>query len=112
MYKCSVCKKELVIELYPDFASSGMWCKRCGINFANPKKSFKEIPTGLINLVEIWNDYWDDVSSNIKKDSLFFEQIQNIINSAGYYLANEINQYYPCEFNEEKSKIFCLKDSK
>jgi len=112
MHRCHVCKKELVIELYPDFASSGMWCKQCGINFANPKKDFKEIPLGLIYLVEIWNDYWDDVSSNIRKDSLFLEQIQEGINVAGYYLANAISQYYPCEFAEEKSKIFCLKDNK
>jgi len=112
MHTCHVCKKELVIELYPDFASSGMWCKRCGVNFSNPKKDFEKIPVGLINLVEIWNDYWDDVSSTVAKNSIFLEQIQDRINSAGYFLANEISQYYPCEFNEEKSKIFCLKDNK
>ena len=109
MYTCNVCKKELVIELYPDFASSGMWCKHCGVNFSNPNINFKKIPVALVYLVEIWNDYWDDISSNIDTDSVYFEQIQERINAAGYYLAGEIGQYYHCEFDEEKSKIFSLK---
>lgn len=109
MHICHVCKKELVIQLYPDFASSAMWCKKCGINFANPKNTFKKIPEGLILLVQIWNDYWDYVCSNIGKDSIYFEQLQNTIDSAGYFLATEIGQYYPCEFEQEKSEILILK---
>jgi hypothetical protein len=110
MYSCPFCKKELVIELFPDFSSSGMWCKACGINFSNPKKTFKKVPLGLIDLVIIWNDYWDNTVSNIGKDSIFFEQLQTKFNSAGYFLAEKIGQYYPCEFSEEKSEIYSLKE--
>jgi hypothetical protein len=111
MHVCHVCKKELVIEIYPDYASSAMWCKQCGVNFANPKKEFRKIPIGLIYLIQIWNDYWDNTCSNIEKDSFYLDKIQQEFNCAGYFLAEKLSQYYPCEFDEEKSKIYSLKDS-
>jgi hypothetical protein len=97
LMKCKLCKENLVLELYPDYGSSGIWCKNCGLNFANPKNNFPMIQNEIIDLVEGWNLLWDlaqdDPALNRDEFSILFVNM-------GKCLSNFVNMYYPCEFNE------------
>ncbi len=94
--------KNKKIILRPDFSSTGVWCE-CGIGFGDPIKHFPNIPEGIFELVQLWNDYWDD---NCFMDSLGKKvDSQDRINKMGLELSKIISKYHQCEFYKENSKI-------
>ena len=105
--------KNRKIMIYPDFTSSGLWCE-CGVSFANPKENDLNIPEGIIELVQLWSNYWDELcfkDNPIYLDGATEEVIeyhQNKINIMGKELQRVISAYHSCEFIEQNSKILHL----
>lgn len=97
-YTCPMphCKSHKGFKLMADYSSSGLWCQACGVGFMNPKDEFPDLPPGLIDLIEAWNMYWDYFAS--EKSKYNYEFHRDVYLSAGKYLANLMNLYYPCSF--------------
>lgn len=102
--------KNKTIYLYPDFSSTGMWCE-CGISFGNPKKDFPDIPEGVFDLVQLWNNYWEETSF-IDHHSYFdgitpemVEYHERKIMAMGKYLCKIISEYMSCIFVEDNARI-------
>ena len=89
---CEVCKKETVLELMPDYSSSGIWCNNCGVNYANPKESLSLLPDWLIRFIQGWNDIWE-LSVQKEVNPLKFT---TPIDQIGRQLLEYINKYYEC----------------
>jgi len=100
------CKVHNSIRLNPDFTSTGIECGDCGIVFGQPEKYFPLIPTGVIALVQIWNDYWDISSCDEHLDDDTKKLVENNIFQAGLELEKIINQYYSCYPNMKNWKLF------
>ena len=101
---CNVCKQPLVINLYPDFSSSGMWCDFCGVNFADPKISFPHIPSKLIDFIQDWVNLWDSAchtEHGIINDKSYEDDFRNM----GKTLETLLEEYQPCIFIEKSIKI-------
>jgi hypothetical protein len=101
--KC-LCNKEIIIELKPDFDSSGLWCVFCGINFANPKNQFPNIPDELLNLIEGWNWFWELAVDN--DEPINKEHFKEVFRKMGIELAFQVNKFYACLFDEERKILF------
>jgi len=97
-YTCPMpeCQSHNGLMLMAEYSSSALWCQKCGINFANPHEEFPNLPKGLVDLIEAWNGYWDYFAS--EKSKYNYEYHHDIYISAGKYLTNLINLYYPCVF--------------
>lgn len=102
------------ILLFPDFSSTGVWCE-CGCSIGNPKEFYPNISEGLFDMIQLWNDYWDDVCfvdhpsyiDGVTPEILKYHQDK--IDSIGEELADIISEkYQACSFLKERSKIFCL----
>ena len=106
--------KNKAIHLYPDFSSTGVWCE-CGISFGDPKEDFPSIPEGVFELVQLWNNYWDDVcfrdhpSYSDGVSDKVVKRHQDRINIMGRELSKIISKYHPCLFVENNAKIFFTK---
>lgn len=102
--------KNKTIKLFPDFSSSGVWCE-CGCSFGDPVEEFPYIPEGIFELVQLWNNYWDDVCfkdhpsylDGVTEKAISFHQSR--INKMGQELSKIISKYHPCVFEEERSRI-------
>lgn len=68
------------LVIFPDYSSTGVWCDQCGIGFVRPGETFPSVPSGLFDIADVWNAYWDRVSSSGVGDTDF---IQELINSSG-----------------------------
>ena len=105
--------KNKKIHLYPDFSSTGVWCE-CGVSFGDPVENFPHIPRGIFDLVQIWNDYWDDCCfldsywDGIAEEKEVARR-QEAINEMGKELSKIIYRYHECLFLENNSKIFLSK---
>ena len=99
--------KELL--LFPDYSSSGLWCV-CGLGIGDPKNELN-IPYGLVDLVDLWNSYWESCDefqvSNPNADTRRYNEEQ--IMNTGRILAEMISQHVPCEFIEERSRLYPYK---
>lgn len=93
------CKKEIKLQIFPDYCSSGIWCLNCGCMLNN----IANIPEGLINLCGIWNDLWDDQINH--KEYNNDDYFVNIYMSTGKYLCELINQYCYCEFKYSEENL-------
>ncbi len=92
------CNKEMKLKLLPDYRSFGVWCFHCGCNL-----SILQLPDGLINLCEIWNNLWDHQINNMAyRDDEYFAKV---FISSGKYLCDLINQYCYCEFDINENEI-------
>lgn len=108
MWSCDHKNKKII--LYPDFSSSGVWCE-CGAGFGDPIKKFTHVPEGVFELVQLWNNYWDDVSfkdhpsylNGVNPDAIDYHQYR--INKMGRELSKIISRYHPCSFDEENSMV-------
>lgn len=87
------------ILLFPDYASSGLWCS-CGLSIANPIEDLF-VPRNIIELVDLWNSYWEACDN----DGIKNEYAINQIISTGRILREMISEYIPCEFLEERCKF-------
>jgi|GEM_PF-5644687 len=96
------CKHER-IELYPDYASSGMWCADCELGFGNPIKEFPLIPKGLLSLIVGWNDLWELATEN--QTQIFIKTFDNLLIKMGLELAAQVSKYYPCKCSIKRTKI-------
>lgn len=102
--------KNKTIMIYPDFSSSGVWCE-CGTSFGNPKSKFSHVPEGIFELVQLWNDYWEEVSFNDHSsylDGVTLEVIkyhENRLVSMGKELYKIISKYNSCIFVEDNVRI-------
>jgi hypothetical protein len=92
---CEVCGKEIKLKLFPELSSSGLWCNHCGVNYANPCKSFPDLPIGLVSLIEGWNYLWDDGYTHHYIKGYFKDLLINI----GMELSFQLSTYYPNVFN-------------
>lgn len=97
--KCSVCGCDLMIEIFPDYASSGMWCATCGVSYGDPKASLKMIPPELSDMVDGWNLMWEMAmeDKNLNKENFI-----RIFNVMGNELARQINEYVQCFYDDSK----------
>jgi len=102
--KCDICEKELVINLYPDFSSSGMWCNNCGVNFANPKTEFPHVPSELIDLIANWVSLWEDASYT-QHGTINDKSYEDDLRNMGKTLAVLLEEHQPCVFIEKNIKI-------
>lgn len=93
--------RDQIIIIFPDYSSSGMWCNNCGCGIANPKEFYPEIPSQLIDLIELWNEFWDFASCyDVNK-----EHYQQLINRTGKTLAEKISKYHKCILGIERCKL-------
>ena len=99
-YMCSICKSHENIFLMADYGASGLWCKKCGISFGNPKEEFPNLPSGLVDLIDAWVGYWDVFAD--EKSKYNYEFLHNIYCRAGEYLAKLVNEFYPCTFEDRE----------
>lgn len=95
-FTCTVCGSHSGFKLLPDYSASGLWCKNCGVAFLDPKEEFPELPSGLVDLIDVWNAFWENYCDVQKKYN--FEFLHALYCRAGEYLSNLVNEYYPCEF--------------
>ncbi len=94
---CEVCDCSLIIKLDPDYSSSGIWCGVCGVCYGNPKYSFPEIPEKIIDMVDFWNLTWEIA---MEDKTLNKEQFEKVFRNMGLILAEIINEYVPCYFDD------------
>lgn len=104
--------KNKKILLFPDFSSTGVWCE-CGCGFGNPLINFFHIPEGVMELIQLWNDYWQDScfldsywDGVPTTEEVEFRQAR--VNKMGRELSKIVSRYHPCVFMEERSKIIFL----
>lgn len=96
--KTSCCNKEIKLKLFPDYCSSGIWCYHCGCGLSS-----LQLPDGLINLCEVWNNLWDhQINKTAYIDDEYFIKI---FMSTGNYLCELINKYCYCEFNYSEEQL-------
>jgi len=86
---CDNCKKTISLCLYPDYCSSGIWCKHCGVNYADPILTFSDLPQNLVEDIQEWNDFCMSDNRN--------EIVDRFLISIGHILADWMSQYYKCE---------------
>ncbi len=101
MHKLEDTKKHYKkLLLFPDYASSGLWCS-CGLGLGNPEDVLPNVPVGIIELIDLWNSYWESCDN----DGIKNEYAQNQIISTGRTLANMVSEYIPCQFLDERCKL-------
>jgi hypothetical protein len=98
--KCEDCCNSL--DLFPDYASSGLWCSKCGIGVGDPHEDFPDIPERIFREIEFWNQMWDMASSY---EDYNISAIEDEITLYGYRLAEKLSRYIPCEFLPLNSKL-------
>jgi hypothetical protein len=100
MMTCSKCNNAIYIELMPDYASSGFWCKYCGMSFADPKNDLPYLSSGIIDLVEGWNLLWElGTGTSIELNKPNFEIL---FRKMGKKLEGLVGLNYLCIFDETK----------
>lgn len=99
MYSHNCIRKNVESTLFilPDYASTGIWCKECGMNLG--RKTLINLPEWLFDFLELWNTHWSLYVGD-KKEEMFFEIHRQKYIKVGQELNNLINFYYPCEFEE------------
>ncbi len=97
-YTCPLCDSHDGFLLMADYSASGLWCKKCGVSFGNPKKEFPKLPSGLVDLIDIWTGWWDEFASEDTKWNYGFNYNEYL--SAGEYLSRLVNEFYPCFFED------------
>jgi hypothetical protein len=100
MAKCSVCDKDVLINLVPDYASTGFWCGCCGVSYGQPGKDFPLIPDALITLVYGWNWLWESAVWASATSGINKEYFTEVFRKMGKELARQVNEFYPCVFDE------------
>ena len=88
--------------LFPDYASSGLWCS-CGLGIGNPQDGIP-LPYQIIELVDLWNSYWEAMDEDAKETGINEYAEKQIINT-GRILCEMISDIIPCEFLEERSTL-------
>lgn len=96
--RSTICKVHKELILMADYSASGLWCKECGIAFGDPKEEFPNLPSGLVDLIDVWNGYWEAYTDEASKYNYIF--LHNIYCQAGEYLAKLVNEFYPCTFED------------
>ena len=92
--------------LFPDYASSGLWCS-CGLGLGDPKEELN-LPYEIIDLVDLWNSYWEAMDEDAMESGRN-DYSQNQIINTGRILAKMISRHISCEFVEERSRIYPYK---
>jgi len=82
-----------------DYSATGLWCEECGIAFGDPREELPNLPSGLIDLIDVWNGYWEAYADETTKYN--YEFLHNIYCQAGIYLAELVNEFYPCTFKDQ-----------
>lgn len=95
-FTCPICKCHKGFKLTADYGAGGLWCKTCGVNYGNPKELFPGLPPGLIDLVGVWEGFWEEYADEDTKYN--YEYLHGLYFRAGEYLAELINEFYPCVF--------------
>ena len=99
--KCDICGEELIINLMPEFSATAFWCNSCGVNYSNPNEDFPAIPSGLLSLIDGWVQLWDLLQDNTARINR--ERFRELIINMGIELCRQINNYYLCNFDPEKT---------
>jgi hypothetical protein len=104
-YTCLACEKKIVIDLFPDFSSSALWCSNpgCGCEISDPVKSLSKLPKRTLALIEMWNGFWDMQMTNSQYNHEYFKIL---FDDVGSYLAQEINKEYECKFERNNESNF------
>jgi hypothetical protein len=99
---CPICEKKVVLELVPDFCSSALWCTNpkcgCPVLYDDLPKLSEE----TISLIEIWNHFWMNQSTN---HDINAREFKRVCVNVGSHLAEEINKEYECRFDENKADV-------
>lgn len=102
--KCDVCKNEIVLKLFPDYTSSGIWCAHCGVCHSDPSLSLPLLPKALVNMIDGWNWMWEmamDAENKINK-----EHFEEVFKKMGEELARQVSEYYVCYYPEDNPPVF------
>ena len=103
MNKIGECKNCCTsLKLFPDYASSSLWCSKCGVGVGNPHLTFPNVPENIFEEINFWNNMWD-IASSYKEYNI--PAIEDEITLWGLKLAEKLNRYVPCEFDFENSKL-------
>jgi transcription elongation factor Elf1 len=97
-FTCPICGSHAGFKLMADYSASGLWCSTCGVSFGDPGESFPNLPSGLVDLIEVWVGYWDAFSDVKKKWN--FDYHHALYCRAGEYISELVNKYYPCAFRD------------
>jgi hypothetical protein len=104
LHNCTVCDKDTPIVLFPDYSSSNLWCLNCGVECTNPNECLPDLPNGLVHLIDLWGLLWD-MASEASKKQINKEYFGNLIIESGREINKQINEYYVCIFDEDRSKL-------
>ena len=113
--KHKFCKKNEhpSFHLYPDYSSCGVWCEKCGLEMGDLEVSLPNIPKSLIDLIHGWVLLWDVITDDIEgKGKINLESVEPLLISMGIELARQVNEYYPCSYNEKINLFGWLKRGK
>jgi hypothetical protein len=100
---CSSCKDEIVLKIFPDYSSSGIWCAHCGVNHGDPSISLPLLPKGLVDLIDGWNLLWEMA---MEDKSLNMDYFEKRFKSMGNELARQVSKYYSCYYPEDNPPVF------
>lgn len=95
---CPMCNSHAGFLLMADYTASGLWCRKCGISFEDIEEEFPNIPSGLVNLIDVWVGYWDAFAS--EKTKWQYEFHHKLYCDTGKYLEQLVNEFYPCVFED------------
>lgn len=88
---CEVCKNPTAISLSPDYCSTGMWCKGCGVEVTGEDT---DLSAGLVALIQGWNDLWMETCCTESKCDT--EYYHDLLIQSGEELAKYVRHHHPC----------------
>jgi hypothetical protein len=102
-FLCPVCESKNVLELIPDYVDLPFWCANPKCGAPVNREDLPKLKDEIINLANIWNQFWINQSSNPTMES---EEFERVFLNVGTHLADEIGRKYECKFDPDKATVY------